>query len=46
MKKYNDELGTLELVIYYMGNVLTLGTWWFLKIIIKKAVNEASQDNK
>lgn len=35
-------LSTLEYIVYILLNVFTLGTAWFIKIIIKKAVNESN----
>ena len=32
----------LENILYYAGNVLTLGMPWMVKIVIKKAVMEAN----
>ncbi len=35
-------------VWYILGNIATLGAWYFLKIVIKKAIVEAhnSMENK
>lgn len=35
-------LPVLELIVYYCMNVLTLGGFWFAKIVIKKAINESN----
>jgi len=30
----------LENLMYYGSNILTLGFWWLVKIVIKKAIIE------
>jgi len=46
MKVSNREhdLPLLELLIYYIVNILTFGSFYLFKILIKKAILEAKDD--
>ncbi len=33
----------IENLVYYIVNVITLGSMWMLKIVIKKAITESRQ---
>jgi len=44
-KSYDKELPALEWVIYHIANIFSLGAVWTVKIIIKKAIAEAMQDD-
>jgi len=39
----NEQLSDLEKFGYYLMCVLTLGYWWFIKVLIKKAIVEAKK---
>lgn len=39
------KLSTLELIMYYFSCILSLGFWWLVKIVIKKAILESKNEN-
>ena len=45
LKKYHKELPLVELILYYIFNILSGGVLWVVKTVIKKAINESKQDN-
>jgi hypothetical protein len=40
------KLDILEKILYYWACIITLGSVWLIKVIIKKAIIEATQEDK
>jgi hypothetical protein len=44
MPKKEEKLTPIELLVYYLGNIVSLGALWVAKIVIKKAIFEGFGD--
>lgn len=44
IKRYQNELPILDMIVYYLGVVCSFGVSWVIKATVKKAIAEALQD--